>query len=297
MAKPHRISSELPAFAHTAAAPEANPAAVTLLTEDGFPLAGTRWLADGTARGVALIAPAAGVPHRFYVPFAEHLVRSGLDTLTWDGRGIGDSRHETSSRDPRLTMRAWGTEDLQAAIDWATRRAPGGPIHFVGHSFGAPALGLARNADRISRAVFVGGQHGWYGHWPLAQRLRLGFQWYLGVPLFASILGRFPGSRLGLGEDLPQGVALEMAAWSRRPSYLGTWEGHARLAIPILALSFADDVQAPRRAVEALLREYRSAHVLHEPLPAEGLGHFGFFSEAHAEGHWHRIVRFLLRGH
>jgi len=296
MALPQRISSDIPAFVHAAAAPEANPAAVTLLTDDGFPLGGTRWLSEGETRGVVLIAPATGAPHRFYVPFAEFLARKGFDTLTWDWRGIGDSRHEKSSRDPRLSMRAWGTEDLSAAIAWAERRAPRGPIHFVGHSFGAQALGLARNAGRIDRAVFVGGHHGWLGHWQGAQRHALQLLWRVAVPLASRILGRFPSSTLGFGEDLPEGVARELARWCRRREHLGTWEGHGSLTLPILALSFADDVIAPRPAVDALLREYRSARVVHEHQPAEGLGHFDFFRQGHAEHHWQRLVAFLLAG-
>jgi predicted alpha/beta hydrolase len=294
MSLPQRISSDIPAFVHTAAAPEANPAAVTLLTEDGFPLGGTRWLAGGESRGVVLIAPATGAPHRFYVPFAEFLARKGFDTLTWDWRGIGDSRHETSSRDPRFTMRAWGTEDLSAAIAWAERRAPDRPIYFVGHSFGAQALGLATNANRVSRAVFIAGHHGWLGHWPADKRPALRLLWQVLVPLGATLLGRFPSSQLGFGEDLPEGVARELALWCRRREHLGTWEGHASLEMQILALSFADDRIAPRNTVDALVREYRSARVIREHLSETGFGHFDFFRQGFAEEHWQRVVAFLL---
>lgn len=294
MPRPRRVSSDLPALTHTATEPDANPAAVTLVTDDGFLLGGSRWLATGESRGVVLIAPATGAPHRFYLPFAEFLASRGFDTLTWDWRGIGDSRHEGSLRDPRLTMRAWGERDLAAAIAWGERRRPEGPIHLVGHSFGGQALGLAPNAGSVTSAVLIAAQHGWVGHWPRGERWKLALLWRLGMPLASRVLGRFPSAWLGLGEDLPGGVAREWARWNRRPQHLGTWSGHAALQIPMLALSFTDDTFAPRAAVEALLRAYPTARVEHEHLAPEGLGHFGFFREGCAPDHWNRVAEFLL---
>ena len=94
-------------------------AAVTLLTDDGFPLAATRHKAAGRRKGVLLVAPATGVPQRYYAAFARYFAADGWDVLTWDWRGVADSRHGVSTRDPRLTMRSWGSEDLTAAIAWA----------------------------------------------------------------------------------------------------------------------------------------------------------------------------------
>lgn len=294
---PHpRVSSDYPALAHTANFPAANPAAVTLVTEDGIPLAGTRWLAENEPRGVVLIAPATGVPHRFYLRFAEFLASQGFDALTWDWRGIGESRHEGSMRDPRLTMRNWGELDLAAAIAWAERRSTNGRIALVGHSFGGQALGLAPNAERVERAVLVGAQHGWMGHWPWHLRLPLSLLWRVAMPLCATVAGRFPSSRVGMGEDLPAEVAREWAKWCGRRSHMATWEGHAALELPILAFSFEDDRFAPRAAAEALLRQYSRARVHHEHLPAEGLGHFGFFREGRVPGRWAQVSAFLQGG-
>ncbi len=290
---PSRVSSDYPALAHTANFPAANPAAVTLVTEDGLPLAGTRWLATGESRGVVLIAPATGVPHRFYLPFSTYLAAQGFDTLTWDWRGIAESRRDCSMRDARLTMRAWGELDLAAAIAWAGRRAATGRILFVGHSFGGQALGLAPNAHLIDRAVLVGAQHGWMGHWPLRHRLPLALLWRIAMPLASTVAGHFPSSLVGMGEDLPRGVAREWAQWCARREHLGTWAGHATLDLPMLALSFDDDVFAPRAAAAALLREYSAAQVTHEHRPTEGLGHFGFFRQGRAPALWDRVATFL----
>lgn len=294
MSPPPRVSSDYPQLAHTGTSPAANPAAVTLVTEDGFPLAGTRWLAEGEHRGIVLVAPATGAPQRFYQPFAEFLASRGFDVLTWDWRGIGESRHEARLRDQRLSMRAWGEQDLAAAIAWADRRSvAGGRISLVGHSFGGQALGLAPNARRLTSAVLVAAQDGYYGHWPASQRWMLACLWHVAMPAAATVLGRFPSSRVGLGEDLPAGVAREWARWCRHPEFLGSWDGHAAIDTPMLALSFEDDRIAPRAAAAALLRRYSRARIAHEHQPATGLGHFGFFRPGRATALWERVARFL----
>ncbi len=270
--------------------------AVTLLTADAFPIAATSWIGEGARRGTVLIGPATGAPQRFYQPFAAFLASKGFDVLTWDWRGIGESRHGFSLRDARLRMRAWGEQDLTAAIAWAERRQSAGGIAFVGHSFGGQALGLAPNAALVRRAVFVASQHGWLGNWPLYKRPALALFFHLAMPLAARILGRFPSSRVGLGEDLPEGVALEWARWCRSRDYHGTWTGHARLEIPLFLMSFDDDPIAPERAAAALLLKYPKARTRHTHRSAEGLGHFGFFRAGRAPALWDEVAAFLLEG-
>lgn len=274
-------------------------AAVTLLTDDGFPLAATRHKAEGKRKGIMLVAPATGAPQRFYGAFARHFAGDGWDVLTWDWRGVADSRHGLSPRDPRLTMRAWGSEDLTAAIAWADRRAPGAPIVLVGHSFGGQAAGLARNGSRLDALILVAAQHGWLGHWPLLQQAMLLPWWWLVVPGLARVLGRLPSRHLGLGEELPAGVALEWARWCRSRDFLGQWQGHAALTMPILAYSFDGDLIAPRAAVTALLREYRNATTVeyhHVRRDADGripVRHFGFFRDGRVPALWQECARFL----
>jgi predicted alpha/beta hydrolase len=273
-------------------------ASLTLVTEDGFPLAATRWRALAEMRGVVVIAPATGMRRRFYAAFAKYLATNGFEVLTWDWRGLGDSRHEVGWRDRRLTMRAWGERDLAAAIAWADRRSLGAPVLLVGHSFGGAALGLAPNALRVERAVLVASQHGWCGHWPRPMRWGLRALWHVAMPATALALGAFPSSRVGLGEDLPVGVAREWARWCRRRQHLGSWRGHAAYDRPLLAYSFAGDQFAPVPAVEGLLAEFRQAVLRHRhiPLPADGtpsLGHFGFFREGAAPDLWAETAAFL----
>jgi predicted alpha/beta hydrolase len=271
---------------------------LTLVTEDGFPLTAHRWHAQGKLLGVVLIAPATAVRQRVYATFAAYLSEQGFEVITWDWRGIGDSRHEAGSRDRRLTMRAWGECDLAAAIDWADRRADGAPVAVVGHSFGGAAIGMAANAARLDRAVLITAPHGWWGHWPRSSWWKLLPLWYLLLPATTTLFGSFPSSLLGLGENLPLGVAREAATWCRRRDYLRHWTGHAAFRRPILSIAFSDDPMAPREAVRALLAEYRLAEIDDRQLaPADvgqsQVGHFGFFDAGVVPQLWADVLRFL----
>jgi predicted alpha/beta hydrolase len=267
--------------------PSATPLRIS--ATDGFSLAANTYApaSGGSTASLVLIAPATGVVKRLYDPFATFLAAHGFEVLTWDWRGTGESR-PPSLRGFHATMTDWAELDLGGALAWAAERAsdrpgrPGRRVLAVGHSFGGQALGLAPGGEQLAAALTVAAQSGYWGHWPRPRRYLYAALWYLAMPGLAAVLDYFPSRRLGLGEDLPRGVAQQWARWCRSPRYLENYAGHRRLRMPMLALSFADDPFAPRPAVEALHREYAGATVSHRHLrPADvgapRIGHFGFF--------------------
>src|SRR3546814_4796611 len=75
---------------------------------DGVLLAGHLW--QGGGRSLVIINAATGVLARYYHRYAAFLAGRGFDAITYDYRGIGDSRP------PRLKgcgyrWREWGTQD------------------------------------------------------------------------------------------------------------------------------------------------------------------------------------------
>ncbi|MEZ5330886.1 MAG: alpha/beta fold hydrolase [Thermoanaerobaculia bacterium] len=269
----------------------------TIQAHDGFRLEASEWEIPD-APTVVLVAPATAVRRRLYAAFADALAARGLAVLTWDWRGTGGSRPQ-SLRGFAATMRQWAELDLAAAIAWARRRHPKARIAVLGHSFGGQALGLVPDPRAFDRAVTVAAQSGYFGHWPRPRRYVYALLWTVVVPLLCSLCGYFPASRLGLGEDLPAGVARQWARWCRRREYLGDYSGHERMRAPLLAFGFSDDPYAPPRAVAALHRHYpvvTRRSVTPREAGVRRLGHFGFFRLGSGHSLWREAADWLSDG-
>lgn len=245
-------------------------------TPHGEALAITRWPGED----VVVVAGAVGVKRRFYDAFATHLASRGLGVVTFDYQGIGDSA-PAGARGSRATLDSW-SEDLGAVL--AAARAEAGRLVVVGHSVGGQLLGLHPDAG-VERALLVAAQSGWWKHWAGRERRTVWALWHLLIPT-TTLMGWFPASRFGLGEDLPAGVARQWARWGRHPDYL--WQSpeaaaaYARFHAPVRVLGFTDDVlQAPVPAVRDLARRYNGPVDLRlvepEALGQRKLGHFGWF--------------------
>ena len=278
--------------------------AVRIPARDGYALSGTVYAPDASpaAYPTVVIASATAVRRRYYDAFARWLSARRFRVVTFDYRGIGDSRP------PRLRgfaarMCDWGELDLAGVVDWASGQWPASPLRLVGHSVGGQLVGFVEHVDRLDAVLSVCSQSGYWRFWPRGPNaIRMALNWYLLIPGVARSVGYVPGW-LGIGEDLPAGVAREWAAWGRRPRYLldGFPERAARFARycgPWRAYSISDDPYAPRAAVEALLAFYTRARVEHVHLtPAElgveAIGHFGFFRERFRETLWTSAAEWL----
>jgi predicted alpha/beta hydrolase len=273
----------------------------TLVAADGTELTATLYQPLGAERGTVVINGATAAPASFYARFAEHLTAAGVSVLTYDYRGIGRSR-PSSLKGFSATMTDWATLDAAAALDFAVRRHGAERVVWVGHSFGGQILGLLDGARDVAGAFLVASQLGYVGHWPLPARLRLGLVWNALIPTVTASLGYLPG-RLGLGEDLPAGVALEWAEWCRHPQYLmgfhpAAQARFARFERPTLLLTFSDDDYAPEAAVDQLVRALGRAPLVHRrfrpaELDVEEIGHFGFFRPRFADTLWRQARYFV----
>lgn len=271
--------------------------------DDGRPLAGTV-LEPARVDGAVVIASATGVPRRIYAGVARHLAEAGLAVLTFDYRGIGDSRQGPLRREP-ARMQDWGRLDLEGALSWMRRQHPRAPLLLLGHSAGGQLVGLAPSARHLSGAALVGSQLGWAGHWPWPWRGLMWSAWHALIPGLTALAGFLPMRALGQGEDLPAGVAREWARWGRRRHYLFDDLGaearaaYAALRFPVRALHIADDLYAPRSGVEALVSFYGGDCEVCTVSPADvgapRIGHFGWVRQRHEQGIWAPIRDWLLR--
>jgi predicted alpha/beta hydrolase len=271
---------------------------------DGYPLGATLHGPEDDVAPLIVIASATGVRRRYYAAFAAHLAARGMRALTFDYRGIGDSR-PASLRGFHATMREWGSLDLEGVLRWAASRSGGRPVGFVGHSVGGQLLGQAPSNTIVDRALFVAAQHGWFRHWPVARWPLLAGLWYGAVPALSHALGFFPAPWLGLGEALPKSVALMWSSWcTQRHAMPGPPNGplrerFAQVKAASHSLSIADDTLAPRAAADALLEFYPGAVVSRQELEPRALGraaigHFGYFRAAVASTQWDEAVEYLV---
>ena len=90
-----------------------------LMTDEGTALGARLYPGAGERQGAVLIGGAMGVRQDYYAPFAQWLATQGFDVMTFDYRGMGDSRaavHGRSLRGFDADLYSWA-RDYDSAID------------------------------------------------------------------------------------------------------------------------------------------------------------------------------------
>jgi predicted alpha/beta hydrolase len=273
---------------------------------DFVPLTADLFHPDRAPRSAVLVAPAMGVPRRFYRGFAEHLAARGHLVLVPDYRGIGGSAPRDIRR-MNTALHHWGERDLTAAT--RELRALAGadvPLRFVGHSVGGQLMGMVEGVP-FERALLVASQSGYWGHWSGGGRAAMYSLWHAVLPTLVKTHGKLPMKLLGSGEDVPAGVATEWARWGRHPGYLEPFAeargftGYGAYSGDLLQLAFSDDGYAPVTAVDALGDIYRNARraraVVHPgDVGLKQVGHFGFFRPNARDTLWRAADGYLEQG-
>jgi predicted alpha/beta hydrolase len=264
----------------------------------GYPLAASLFEASD-ADTVVVVNSATGVPRQFYKHFAAYLRDRGWSALTYDYRGVGGSA-PASLRGFDARMRDWALVDMPAVIDWVSAGLAPRRIFPIGHSFGGQALGLVPNAGRITAAIGVSSQSGYWKLQGGREKRRALVAVTVVIPLVTRLVGYFPWSAFAAGEDLPKGVALEWAGWCRSPRYLLDDASlplgrYAKFDAPILACSVDDDDWGTPASVEAMMRAYPNVttrHLVPAEYGLEKLGHMGWFRKG-SERIWDEAMAWL----
>jgi predicted alpha/beta hydrolase len=274
------------------------PADFQFAANDGYSLAATLFRANASDT-VVLVNSATAVPRRFYQRFASFIQASGWSAVTYDYRGIGDSRPE-SLRGFQATMRDWAFLDMAAMVDWVGRELSPRRLFAIGHSFGGQTLGMIENAASIDAMVGVSAQSGYWGVQGGHERSKVRFIVTFVIPVLSHLVGYFPWSWFASGTDLPKGVALEWARWCRNPNYLLDdktlpLDNYKTFTAPLLAYSIDDDVWGTDRAVDDMMRAYSNVTRRHIVPADHGLNriqHLGFFREG-SEPIWREAIEWL----
>lgn len=280
---------------------------------DGFMLGAT--LHSGARRDdprtVVLFSCGGAIPGARYSRFAQYLAASGIPVLVYDYRGI-DSSRTSGLRGFRAVAEDWSEFDSGGAIAYLRLRYPKAEIVGISHSIGALLLGGAPNVDLVSRFVFLCAHTGYYADYMPMYRLPMAILWHGIMPALTRIFGYFPARGLGLGEDIPAGVAMQWAS-RRSPEFRpeSTDPGGKRATAMIarypkvrgrgLAIGFTDDAFATPSGAARLLHTFpaiitKSLFIAPGQAGMEEIGHFGFFRRGAEIVLWPFVLNFLRGG-
>ncbi|MGY2176165.1 alpha/beta hydrolase family protein [Pseudomonas azotoformans] len=274
---------------------------------DGHLLGGFTWrhIRTDPTRPVVIINAATSVRCRHYARFADYLYTNGFDVITYDYRGIGESR-SGSLRGFKASWSDWGALDFEAMLQRAQREFPGQPIDVIGHSFGGCAAGLGASGAVIRRMVTVGAQFAYWRDYAASVRWRMFAKWHVMMPLLTALCGHFPGKRLGWLEDTPAGVVRDWSTptprYETRPSGRALGElPFSRVKAQILAISITDDPFGTVAAIERLLGYFDGSERTHlriapEDIGEKVVGHFAFFRSEYQDRLWPIALAWLQNG-
>ena len=284
---------------------------ITFPATDGYALGATLFLPRGAKQHAILINSATAVPRKIYRKFATYLAHRGSAVLTYDYRGIGDSRQRavTGYVKPKslvgfkASMTDWAALDITAAVSWMRERYNTLPLTYVGHSFGGQALGLLPNNSEVKRALLIAAQAGYWKLIASPERYRVyALLNFVGMPITRT-LGYMPGWT-GVGEDLPKGVFEQWTRWVKSPRYLFDEPGLKALQNftkyngALRSLCLSDDPWATRPAIELLCSGFKATTpeiltITPKDVGATAIGHLGFFRPEHRDTLWRGAAEWL----
>ncbi|XAW90619.1 alpha/beta fold hydrolase [Vibrio sp. CDRSL-10 TSBA] len=254
-------------------------------TADNYLLSGQRYPAIGKLNGKVVVAGATGVPQGFYRCFAQFASQQGFETLTFDYRGIGQSKPD-SLKGFKMDLLDWGKHDLAAAIDLMAQDDV--PVFVIGHSYGGHAFGLLPNHHKVSGFYVFGTGAGWHGYMPLAEQVKVLTMWNLVLPVLTWWKGYCAWNMLGMGEDLPKQAFEQWRYWCRfrhyffdDPAMAGIEKLYQSVQTPIVAANASDDLWAMPASRDAFIQYYNRTSVTRITLSPQTLGgkigHMGYF--------------------
>jgi predicted alpha/beta hydrolase len=279
---------------------------IRIAAEDGRLLAATLFVPPGgtsPAAPLTVIAGGTGIARRYYARFAAWLAGRGRLVLTFDYRDTGGSR-SGSLVGSKVCMRDWCALDVPGVVAWGARDHPGRPLHWVGHSLGGFAVGLAHNNRLIARQLCVAALSGYWRNMAFPERYRVALAMSALGPLAVRAYGYLPGVLLG-GEDMPGPAFLEWSRWCRSPHFLfddptlGEAANFTGFRAPVRFAQVEDDTWATPAAVEAMAARFTgSADRSIWPIRladagARRIGHHGFFRSEFRDTLWPAAAAWL----
>ncbi|MFH4618906.1 alpha/beta hydrolase family protein [Vibrio furnissii] len=265
----------------------------SFFTDDHYRIGGQLFTATSPLQGRIVVAGATGVPQGFYRRFAQFASGQGFETLTFDYRGIGESKPDTL-KGFDMDLLDWGKRDLAAAVEFMSQDDV--PLFVIGHSYGGHAFGLLPNHHKVAGFYVYGTGAGWHGYMPLSEQIKVLTMWHVVLPALTWWKGYCAWNRLGMGEDLPKQAFHQWRYWCRfrhyffdDPDMAGIETLYQSVRTPIVAANALDDRWAMPESRDAFVKHYSHASVTRVDLSPNlfggKIGHMGYFRKS-AEPLW-----------
>ncbi len=278
-----------------------------ITTTDGFQLAASEYRPQHCNGIGVIINGATGVIRKYYQAFASYLCEQGFTVLTYEFRGIGNSKGRTEES-PEPSMLHWGQRDMEAVLTFFSQRHPELQIKGVGHSIGGQLLGIVPDNNRYTSFLNIASQHIYWKNWPLRDRPLTILFFFAVLPLFYKLTGGLPSWVLG-AEYLPKQVARDWSRFGRKKAYIANErgrplrQGFSDYTGSMMFYAMADDRRfAPPSCVRELAKLFHNADsevkVLHpRDYDMKAIDHFGFFKKDMNRQIWQESAQWLASQH
>src|SRR3990167_2436723 len=229
-------------------------------------------------RAVLLCMPAMGVRASFYRPLAVQLALAGWHVVTADLRGVGESGVRVK-QGAQFGYREMLEQDWPANLAAVCEQFPGLPVFLLGHSLGGQlnALFAAQRPQAVAGLIFSACGSVYFRGWPFPASLKILGQSQL-LRGITEVVGYLPGDKVGFGGVEAKGLIRDWANVALTGRYCPAGSDFdyeaalGKLELPVLALSYTDDVFAPVSAPRWLLAKMPEAQVTHLELSPSDLG-------------------------
>lgn len=268
------------------------------------PLAYAKFVPDASIKKVLLISSATSVPQEFYWKFAQFFAENGIATYTFDYSGIGRSGSSIKALKSHSTgVKGWGSIDQTKMTELILKEYPKHKLCLATHSIGGQVLGLNPLNHNFEKVVMAASQSASYHLYSGISRFKLFAFFSFFIPVLTPIFGYYPGSAIGIFENLPGSMALEWGKWGRKKEYLMRYRNERdyffqQLTAKVRSFSFQNDWLASKDAVDWLAEQYKNAKVerihYNDTINDQEPKHFGFFKQPFKAAFWEPTLNWIL---
>lgn len=228
---------------------------------------------------VIIIFPALGVFASYYKPLAQALADKGMVAITADLRGNGHSGLRPD-KNTDFGFHEIIELDFSGIVNKISALYPDNKKYMLGHSLGGQLAGLfmSQYPGKIDGLILSASCSIYYKGWNGFQKWQI-FMVARIFPLIASLVGYFPGRKVGFGGKEAKTVMYDWGHVGKTGKYepantsFNYEAALQKLDVPVLAISYSKDNFSPKRAVENLYKKYSSkAKITHRHLTANEAG-------------------------